>query len=204
MMRAMSGGVENRLLDLLAASSEAEGHRGRPNAVVLLGEREDRLQQRLRPVRSVGPDLVSDGPVPGADVGRREVGDLEPAQPRSDVADDEAVGGQRVRLDVAGAVVEPVVDRFGDGRHRLLVDVGAAADLEDQFAPAGQRQLVGLEELLPAPAGLRVPVVEDVAGLLDDGAAQELPLADAPGEVDREFHLHAPGSPMIPKKKSRR
>ncbi|UIJ71920.1 hypothetical protein [Aurantimonas sp. HBX-1] len=85
-----------------------------------------------------------------------------------------------------------MLDRFGDGRHSLRIDVSVLGDLVLQFALPGFGFLFPLEENLTALAGLRISVVEYVTVLQDDRTAFQGALAGSFGELDGEVHCADP------------
>ncbi len=71
---------QDRLLRFVAGARQPGRHRRRADREILLGERQDRLQVALGPVRRVGSALLHDGPVPDADHRCGQVGQLDVAE----------------------------------------------------------------------------------------------------------------------------
>jgi hypothetical protein len=110
-------------------------------------------------------------------------------EPRpSNVLQHDPVPGQRVRLDLARPVAEPVLNRLGDGRRGAGVDVAAGGHHALKLGATILRIFGALEELLPPLSGLRIAVVRDVAGQSHYYAIGITAAAYSLGDVNVQLH----------------
>lgn len=178
---------EDGLLLLVTSPRKAGRHRRGADAEVFLGKGEDGLEVRLRPVGGVVAALLDNRPMPHANAGCRQVGELDVAQkleeacalrynaalgvvrpllPRADQqrATDRAVRHhlialQRGGLDLPLLVGKPMIDGLANGRGRPLVDVAALSDLHEQGVPEGLGVFLLVEGAAATLARLRIAIL---------------------------------------------
>lgn len=167
---------------------------------------------RLRPVGGVIAALLNNGPVPDANTGRGEVGELDVTQeldeasafrrdaalgvvgallPRADqqratdcAVRHDLIALQRRRLDLPFLVGKPMVEGLGNSRGRPLVDVRSFGEFTQKFVAARLRVLFAIKRAANTLTGLGVAPVDIPLRIGGHGAVRQLTAALGGGNGD--------------------